>query len=123
MSSGNTNSKQVQTIAVSVDYGRLSTHLGNCELFALFDVDTKSEEILYSREVEPPSVNPSLLSNWLADKDVDLIITESIEQSSWKICVEAGMAIMIGPSGEPPENLIRSYLDGELSVDEKALND
>jgi len=108
----------VRTIAIPLTGGRLCMHFGHCEQFALFDVDTESEEILYSREVTPPPHEPGLLPRWLHEKKVNLVITGGLGQRAQDLFAERGVAVIVGAPAEPPENLVQSYLDGDLQPGE-----
>ena len=54
MSSTEKDSKIALVIAIPVAGGRLCTHFGHCEQFALLDVDTAGKEILNSHHLTPP---------------------------------------------------------------------
>ena len=109
----NRNSK-VCVIAIPVVGGRLCMHFGHCEQFALLDVDTAGKEILNSRQLTPPAHEPGLLPRWLHDQGVNLVIAGGMGGRAQGIFAENGIEVVVGAPAEPPESIVRSYLDGKL---------
>ena len=62
-------------IAIPMAEGKLSMHFGHCEQFALLDVDPQAGTILGRKDVEPPPHEPGLTPPWLAERDVNLVIS------------------------------------------------
>ena len=56
--------------AVPVIDGRLATHFGHCEHFALIDADETSKSIVRKELVASPGHQPGLLPVWLAEEGV-----------------------------------------------------
>ena len=118
MSSTDNDSKGALVIAVPVAGGRLCMHFGHCEQFALHDVDTASKEILNSRQLTPPAHEPGLLPRWLHDQGVNLVIAGGMGGRAQGIFAEHGIEVVVGAPAEPPESIVRSYLDGKLQPGE-----
>jgi ATP-binding protein involved in chromosome partitioning len=118
MSPNDQDSKQAQVIAIPVAGGLLSAHFGHCESFALFDVDTTDGQILNSRQLAPPGHQPGVLPRWLREQGTSLVIAGGMGQRAQAIFAQHGIDVVIGAPSDPPETLVRSYLDGALQSGE-----
>ena len=118
MSSSEEDSNKVRVIAIPVVGGRLCMHFGHCEQFALLDVDTAGKEILNSRQLVPPAHQPGVLPHWLHDQGVNLVITGGMGRRAQDIFAQQGIEVVVGAPAEPPESIVRSYLDGNLQAGE-----
>ena len=115
MSSTDKDSNSVQIIAIPIADGRLCMHFGHCEQFALLDVDTAQRTILNTRQMTPPPHEPGLLPRWLHEQGVKLVIAGGMGGRAQNIFAEQGIEVIVGAPAESPENLVQSYLDGNLS--------
>ncbi len=118
MSSTEEDSKSALVTAIPVAGGQLCMHFGHCEQFALLDVDTASKEVLNSRQLTPPVHQPGLLPRWLHDQGVNLVIAGGMGGRAQGIFAENGIEVIVGAPAEPPESIVRSYLDGKLQPGE-----
>jgi len=118
MSSSKTDSSKVRVFAIPVAGGRSCMHFGHCEQFALLDVDTEGKEILNFRQVDAPPHQPGLLPRWLHEQGVNLVMAGGIGRRAQDIFAEQGIDLIVGVPAEPPEKLVRSYLDGTLRTGE-----
>lgn len=118
MSSSNKDANRMQVIAIPVENGRLCMHFGHCEQFALLDVDTAEKKILSSRQIDPPPHQPGILPRWLHDQGVNLVVTGGVGRRAQNIFAEHGIEVIVGAPAEPPESIVRSYLDGKLQSGE-----
>ena len=118
MSSSNKDANRMQVIAIPVENGRLCMHFGHCEQFALLDVDTADKKILSSRQIDPPPHQPGILPRWLHDQGVNLVVTGGVGRRAQNIFAEHGIEVIVGAPAEPPESIVRSYLDGKLQSGE-----
>ena len=103
-------------IAVPVANGRLCTHFGQCKTFALMNVDKASKKVCDFRELDPPAHQPGVLPRWLADQGANLVISGSMGQRALDIFADHGIDVVSGAPPEPPEKVVRSYLDGQLTL-------
>jgi ATP-binding protein involved in chromosome partitioning len=118
MSSTEKDSRSALVIAIPVADGRLCMHFGHCQQFALHDVDTASNEILNSRQLTPPVHQPGVLPRWLHDQGVKLVIAGGMGGRAQSIFSQHGIEVIVGAPAEPPEHIVRSYLDGKLQAGE-----
>ena len=118
MSSTQPDSSSALVIAVPLAGGQLCMHFGHCEQFALLEVDTAGKEILNSRQLTPPVHQPGVLPRWLHEQGVKLVIAGGMGQRAQGIFTAHGIEVLVGAPAEPPESIVRSYLDGKLQVGE-----
>ena len=118
MSSTEKDSNSVRVIAIPVAGGRLCMHFGHCEQFTLLDVDTAGREILNSRQITSPPHQPGLLPRWLHEQGVNLVIASGMGGRAQGLFAEQGIEVIVGAPAEPPESLVRSYLNGTLQPGE-----
>ncbi|MFH1484454.1 MAG: NifB/NifX family molybdenum-iron cluster-binding protein, partial [Chloroflexota bacterium] len=64
--------------AVPVTNGRLASHFGHCEHFALIDALEATKTILRKELVVSPGHQPGLLPVWLAEQGVSAIIASGM---------------------------------------------
>ena len=120
MSSNKEDSNTTLVIAVPVTGGRLCTHFGHSEWFALLDVDTARKQILHSRQLDPPVHQPGVLPRWLHDQGVNVVIAGGMGQRAQTLFAEQGIEVHVGAPAERPESLVRDYLDHTLRLGENA---
>lgn len=102
-------------IAIPLADGKLASHFGHCERFALLDVDVAAKLILAKEELTPPPHEPGLLPRWLAGKGANLIIAGGMGQRAQGLFAEQGIQVVVGAAAEMPEKLANAYLTGTLA--------
>jgi predicted Fe-Mo cluster-binding NifX family protein len=120
MSSTEKETTKTFVVAIPVADGRLCMHFGHCEQFALLQVDTAGKEILNTSKVAPPPHEPGLLPRWLHEQGVDLVIAGGMGRRAQDIFAEKGIEVIVGGPADPPEEVVRSYLDGTLQPGKNA---
>jgi ATP-binding protein involved in chromosome partitioning len=118
MSSTENESGKTLVIAIPVAGGRLCTHFGHSQWFALLEVDTAKREILNSRQLDPPAHQPGVLPRWLHNHGVNLVIAGGMGRRAQGIFAEQGIQVVVGAPPESPEEIARSYLEGNLGLGE-----
>jgi len=103
-------------IAIPMAEGKLTTHFGHCESFALIDVNLAEKSILNRTDVIPPPHVPGLLPPWLAEKGVSMVIAGGMGQRAQGLFAEQGIQVFIGAPVETPEVLVGQYLSGNLQT-------
>jgi len=101
-------------IAIPVADGRLCMHFGHCEQFALLDVDEKAKKVTGKRMLTPPPHEPGVLPRWLHKEGASVIIAGGMGQRAQALFAENGIKVVVGASGEFPEQLACQYLEGTL---------
>jgi len=103
-------------IAIPLTAGKLSSHFGHCEQFAIIDIDNDSKNIKSQELVEPPAHEPGVLPRWLAGLHVDLIIAGGMGQRAQQLFAENNIDVVVGAPDNEPQELISQYLAGQLKT-------
>ncbi len=103
-------------IAIPLTAGKLSSHFGHCEQFAIIDIDNDSKNIKSQELVEPPAHEPGVLPRWLAGLHVDLIIAGGMGQRAQQLFAENDIDVVVGAPDNKPQELISQYLAGQLKT-------
>jgi len=103
-------------IAVPTAEGRLCSHFGHCEQFALFDVDSDRQTILKTTMLVPPPHEPGLLPIWLQERGVDVIIAGGMGSRAQELFLGKGIHVVTGASQEAPAKVVTDYLTGVLKT-------
>jgi ATP-binding protein involved in chromosome partitioning len=99
-------------VAIPLAEGRLSSHFGHCEKFAVIQV---REGLISAKEfINPPPHDPGVLPRWLGDLGVNLIIAGSMGQRALSLFAEKGIKVITGSPSQEPETLVQGYLAGTL---------
>jgi ATP-binding protein involved in chromosome partitioning len=101
-------------IAIPVTQGKLSSHFGHCELFALFDVDSDDKTIQHRRILTPPNHEPGAFPRWLHEMGADVVITTGMGARAQALFTQNNIKVVVGAPSEEPERIVNAYLDGSL---------
>ena len=107
-------------IAIPVVEGRLSAHFGHCEEFALIDVDPEKREITQTQMLPSPVHQPGLLPRWLDEQGATVIIAGGMGQRAQDLFSREGIQVIFGTSAADPEELVKGYLEGNLTAGDNA---
>jgi len=102
--------------AVPVSNGRLATHFGHCEHFALIDADEMSKRIVRKEFVASPGHQPGLLPVWLAEEGVSAVIASGMGSNAQALFRENRIEVIIGALGDEPEQVVLDYMRGALAT-------
>ena len=103
-------------IAVPTAEGRLCSHFGHCEQFALLDVDADNKTILKTTMLVPPPHEPGLLPTWLQEQGADVIIAGGMGSRAQELFLGKGIHVVTGASQEVPAKVVADYLAGVLKT-------
>ena len=115
--SANPTNKEEQNkmkIAIPVTDGKLSSHFGHCEQFAIIDVDSGGKDIQGEKLVAPPPHEPGLLPKWLSGLSVDLVIAGGMGQRAQQLFAQNNIDVVVGAPDNEPHQLVLQYLAGQL---------
>ncbi len=101
-------------IAIPMADGKLCLHFGHCEQFALIEADPQSKKIIGRKDLTPPPHEPGVLPKWLHEQGANMIIAGGMGQRAQSLFAEHGIKVVVGASGDTPDKLVISYLDGSL---------
>ncbi len=103
-------------IAIPLAEGKLTPHFGHCQTFALINVDPDTKTILNREDVAPPPHEPGVLPRWLAEQGAGLVIAGGMGGRAVSLLDEHNIQVLVGAPVDQPENLVKAYLSGNLSL-------
>jgi Mrp family chromosome partitioning ATPase/predicted Fe-Mo cluster-binding NifX family protein len=115
---GRTGKNGTLRLAVPIAEGRLSTHFGHCERFALVDVDTEAKHVLKKEMISAPDHQPGLLPRWLAERGADVVIAGGMGRRAQDLFAEQSIEVVVGAPSESLERIVAQYLRGTLKIGE-----
>ena len=101
-------------IAIPLTAGRLSSHFGHCEQFAIVDVDQAVCKIPGQALDTPPPHEPGLLPRWLKEQGVQVVIAGGMGRRALDLFAENGIAVHAGRAEAAVEDLVTALLQGSL---------
>ena len=102
--------------AVPVSNGKLATHFGHCEHFALIDADEVTKTIKHKELVASPGHQPGLLPVWLAEEGVSAVIASGMGSRAQALFRENRIEVIIGAFGDDPERIVLDHIRGTLET-------
>ena len=102
--------------AIPITDGRVASHFGHCEEFALFDVDEHNKRILGKKTIHSPGHQPGLLPAWLAREGVSLVIAGGMGSRAQNLFQQNRIAVITGILESDPEKAVLSYLEGNAAI-------
>ena len=104
----------MKRIAIPVTGGKLSSHFGHCEHFAVFEVDEGKKAIMGKQMFEPPAHEPGVLPRWLGGMQVNLIIAGGMGRRAQDLFAQNRIEVLCGAGDDEPEQIVQQYLGGQL---------
>ena len=103
-------------IAIPLAQGKLSLHFGHCDQFAIFDIDDSIKKVINRKDVSPPTHAPGVLPKWLHKNNVSVIIAGGMGQRAQQMFTQNDIKVVVGASGQTPEELVSAYLEDTLQT-------
>lgn len=100
-------------IAVASEGEMVAKHFRNCENFNIYD--TEYDNITYEKSVPNPGHDPCLISDYLSDLGVKVVISGGMVGEDIEIFNENGIVVVTEASGET-KNSALDYLNGRLAL-------
>jgi predicted Fe-Mo cluster-binding NifX family protein len=107
-------------IAIPLAGGKLATHFGHCEKFALLEASQAEGKITGRQDLDAPPHEPGLLPRWLAERGAQVIIAGGMGQRAQGLFAQQGIKVVVGAPAEEPEKLALEYLAGTLQTGSNA---
>ncbi|NLY01959.1 MAG: ATPase [Rhodopirellula sp.] len=105
-------------IAIPTAGGRLCSHFGHCEQFAMVEVDEARRQILQTSYSTPPAHEPGVLPKWLYDQGVHVVISGGMGRRASEFFRILGIRVVVGAPAETPEQVAAAFLSGSLVAGE-----
>jgi ATP-binding protein involved in chromosome partitioning len=101
-------------IAIPMTNGKISSHFGHCEQFAIIDADVENKTTGSSELLTPPPHEPGLLPRWLAGLSVELVIAGGMGNRAQQLFKENNIDVIAGVTDNTPQDLVEQYLNNQL---------
>jgi predicted Fe-Mo cluster-binding NifX family protein len=99
--------------AVPVSGGKLCSHFGHCDQFAL--IETEDGKIRDQSMHTPPPHEPGVLPKWLHELGANIIIAGGMGSRAQDLFNQNGIRVITGAPMDSPESLVNQYL-GDILV-------
>jgi predicted Fe-Mo cluster-binding NifX family protein len=99
-------------IAIPLESGRLCSHFGHCEQFAIVEVDNNA--IVGESLITPPPHEPGLLPGWLAERGVTDVIAGGMGQRALDLFAAQNIKVNVGAEHKAPKELVGDWLKNSL---------
>lgn len=101
-------------IAIPTAEGKLAMHFGHVREFSFLTVE---DEKIANKEIAiPPPHEPGVLPQWIKSKNTDLVIAGGMGRMAQSLFEQNGVKVICGAPSDTPENIVKEYLKGSLSV-------
>lgn len=104
----------MKRFAIPTAAGRLCSHFGHCESFAIIEADSETKTLGKREDLVPPPHEPGVLPKWLGEQGVNVIIAGGMGQRAQELFVAQGIQVCVGAPSEVPEALVKAWLEGTL---------
>jgi len=101
-------------IAVPTSNGILCMHFGHCDQFTIIEADPEARKIGTQQVLTPPPHEPGVLPKWLADMGVNMIIAGGMGQRAQQLFAGNNIEVIVGAPAIQADELVSSYLEGNL---------
>jgi predicted Fe-Mo cluster-binding NifX family protein len=99
-------------VAIPVSGGKLCSHFGHCDQFALIETeDGKTKKQSFHT---PPPHEPGVLPRWLHELGVNVIIAGGMGVRAQGLFSQSGIQVITGAPVDSPESLVNQYLSNTL---------
>jgi predicted Fe-Mo cluster-binding NifX family protein len=102
--------------AVPTVAGKLCSHFGHCEKFAIIEVEDDS--IVKEDYVTPPAHEPGSFPRFLAESGVSTIISGGMGQRAQSLFAQNNIEVFMGVGSDEPKKLVQDYLNNALETGE-----
>lgn len=100
--------------AVPTINGKLATHFGHSEKFAI--VETEDQKVTDVQFISPPVHQPGTYPRFLAAKGVSTIIAGGMGVKAQDIFTQHKIEVFLGVNSDNPKILVEAYLKDQLQT-------
>jgi len=101
-------------IAIPLENGRLCSHFGHCQEFAL--IDAENNLIFGETVITPPPHEPGVLPAWLAEKGVTDVIAGGIGQRAIDLFNQQKINVFVGAQIKSHTELAKDLIMDRLAA-------
>ncbi len=102
----------IKKIAIPTTNGKLSSHFGHCEKFAIYQVE--NNEIIKDELITPPPHEPGSHPAFLRELGCSTIIAGGMGSRAQNLFAENEIEVFIGVSSISLKDLVKTYLENKL---------
>jgi predicted Fe-Mo cluster-binding NifX family protein len=99
-------------IAIPLENGRLCSHFGHCQQFAILEVEGQS--VVSEKLLTPPPHEPGLLPRWLAEQGVSHVIAGGMGQRALQLFAGQNIVVCVGALPKSPRELVNDWVNKAL---------
>lgn len=103
-------------IAVPTSNNLLCPHFGHCDEFQIFEIDSKTKNIVKKEAVVPPPHEPGLLPRWLKGLGVTHILAGGMGQRAQEFFTSFEIEVVTGAPVISSDELVKVFLEGKLNT-------
>jgi predicted Fe-Mo cluster-binding NifX family protein len=103
-------------IAIPIADGRLASHFGHCQQFAVFDCNSEHRTIERRQDLTPPPHEPGTFPKWLHEQGATIIIAGGMGSRAQSLFDQHGIKVVVGAASVDPETIVTSFLQGQLQT-------
>lgn len=92
----------------------ICAHFGQCEWFALIDVDPLAGRVSRMRLARSPKHEPGVLPAWIHEQGADVVITGGMGAQARDLLTQNDIEVVVGINAGTPEELALGHLRGTL---------
>ncbi len=101
-------------IAIPMANGVLCSHFGQCQQFAIIEVDQDKQEIIAQETLTPPPHEPGSFPAWLGEMDCNLIIAGGMGGRAIDLFKQNGIQVIVGTPNNDPVTIVNDYINSNL---------
>lgn len=100
------------TFAIPLENGRLCSHFGHCQQFAIVDVE--NNVIIGENLITPPPHEPGLYPAWLAERGITEVIAGGMGQRALDLFAAQNIKVNVGVEPKSPNELVTDWIKNSL---------
>jgi predicted Fe-Mo cluster-binding NifX family protein len=102
------------TFAIPLENGRLCSHFGYCQQFAIVDVENNA--IIGENLITPPPHEPGLYPAWLAERGITDVIAGGMGQRALDLFAAQNIKVNVGAEPKSPKELVMDWIKNDLKT-------
>ena len=101
-------------IAIPLANDVLCPHFGQCQQFAVIEVNPDTKEIISTEKHTPPPHEPGAYPEWLSGLGCNMIIAGGMGGRAISLFEQNGIHVIIGIPNNDPVKIVNEYLNSDL---------
>jgi predicted Fe-Mo cluster-binding NifX family protein len=104
----------MQRIAIPMLDDNFSAHFGGADSFAIYEVGDDGAGVVNVERHTPPPHGRGVFPEWLRSLGVNAVLAGGMGWRASEMFESQGITVIMGIEGGRPEDLVKSYVRGEL---------